>query len=494
MTLALGIDVGTTNTKAALVAVDGAGVEELAVTARPTPDDAPGLLATVDSVAGEVLRATDDPPQVVGVASMAETGVALDAADRPVTELLRWDAHRATEQARRLADRVGADRLFAGTGVRPSGKAPLATWAWLRDRDVAFRRWAGAADLVVLALTGRLVTDHTLAGRTMAYRTDGPPSASFDGALLDIVGLRPAQLPAVAPPEGVAGHASTHAARRSGLDGLAARLPDGTPVVVAGHDHSVGSWAAGARGTGARACSVGTAEAAFTILSAAPDTGPVAAAGMSRVRTADGRHHALLAGSPSAGSMLGWLEEHIDGPVEDALAAAAQELRAHPGPPAAVVLPYRAGRQAPRPDPAATVRVLRHGAAAAEARDLDAAALARAVLDGLALQARWMLTEQARLGDTEPGALTLLGSVLDLPGVIESRRLALTGPLRHITAREPVATGAGLLAAARAGLLGPPQDALRDAPRLPATDLPARPDRYGDALEAFVRAATEGAR
>src|SRR5699024_4632229 len=106
----------------------------------------------------------------------------------------------------------GADALFAATGVRPSGKVPLATWAQLREEDpvrwAAMARWAGAADLVVLALTGRLATDHTLAGRTMAYRLPAPGDPvpeGFDAELLAAVGLRPEQLPEVVVPGEVAG-------------------------------------------------------------------------------------------------------------------------------------------------------------------------------------------------------------------------------------------------------------------------------------------------
>ncbi len=464
--LALGIDVGTTNTKATLVAVDPTGVRELALAAAPTPSDAPGLLAMVARVVDDVLGETSGGPHTVGIASMAETGVCLDKHDEPTTGLLRWDPRRATGQASRLADSYGADALFAATGVRPSGKTPLATWAWLRDHGFAFDRWAGAADFVALALTGVLVTDHTLAG-------------SQSG-----------QLPHVAAPDDVAAHVSHAALRRFGLGELTRRLAPGTPVTVAGHDHPVGAWAAGARGPGERADSLGTAEAVLTVLPAPPAPAPVAAAGMSWVRTVSSRHDALLAGTSSAGAMLGWLADHLtDTTVADALVAAAGDVRRTGAPAGPMVLPYLAGRQTPAPDPQARVRVLGSAAGA------DPALVARSVLDGIALQARWMLEEQAGLGEAAPGPVTVLGSLLEEPAVAETKRLATAAPLRRVTAREPVATGAGLLGAVRAGLLGPPGPALGDAPVLPAVDLPPPAnDPYRTALTAFIRAATEGER
>lgn len=531
--LALGLDVGTTNTKAALVLVDDAApaaggpdegpVREVAVAAAPTPSSVPDLLATVARVLDEVCgRWPGARPAVVGVASMAETGVPLDAHGDPVTELLRWDGRRAGEQAVALARAVGADRLFAATGVRPSAKVPLATWAWLRDEGVTLERWAGAADVVVLALTGHLVTDHTLAGRTQGYRMPGagePLPDAFDPDLLALVGLAPDRLPRVAPPDGVAarvgdvtGPGLVGALR---LDAVAA----GTPVVVAGHDHAVGTWAAGVRTPGGRADSLGTAEAVLTVLADDPDPAAVAAAGMSWVRTASGRHPALLAGSPSAGAMLDWLAGVLaagrapwpggrpakgDPALADALAGAAASLEHDPGPTGLVVLPYLAGRQAPAPDPTARVRAVRlpsgevlDDGELAHLAATDPALLARAVLDGVCLQARWMLAEQARLGDVAgvAPAAVLPGGARDVAAWVTTKQRLAPDPLTWVTTTEPVAVGAAVLGAARAGLLGDPATALGAAPALPARATRPRPradDGADDALAAFTAAALAG--
>ena len=173
--IALGIDIGTTNTKVVAVA----GTRVIASGSRPTPTDADGLASVVGGLVGVVAAACPRRPKAVGIASMAETGVPLDAHDRPLTPLLRWqDAAGSTAAAEALATRLGREALFAATGVRVAAKVPLAMWAALASEDRrAFRRmarWAGVADYVHLTLTGRLRTDHTLAGRTMAYRLPGP--------------------------------------------------------------------------------------------------------------------------------------------------------------------------------------------------------------------------------------------------------------------------------------------------------------------------------
>ena len=522
--LGLGIDVGTTNTKVVLVAVpesaaDGT-VELLAVAAAPTPEPAAldrvlreltvralatarrspdGPPAAGDAPAAGARSAPPRVPQAVGVASMAETGVPLDRGGHPLGSWLRWDGQRAAAEAAGLADRLGATALFEATGVRPSAKVPLATLAWLAAHDPARRaalaRWAGVADLAALRLTGDLVTDHTLAGRSMAYRlppADAALPTAFDADLLAEVGLRPEHLPRVAGPGAVAGTV------RPG-PWVGAGLRAGTPVVVAGHDHAVGAWAAGVRAPGTTADSIGTAEAVCTVLSADPVRADVARAGMSLVRTVAGRP-ALLAGSSSAGAMVRWwLEHEAAGRTADDLFAAVAALppadRPDPADPAApVVLPYVSGRQTPDPDPAARVRVLGRGAR-------GPVALAAAMVDGLALQARWMLDVQLRLGAAadpalRPERLVVLGGPASRNTAwMRAKAEAGPVPVRLVDCAEPVAAGAAVLALHRAGLLDPDDPpVLPVLPGLPdGSPLPGPHPGADAALARFVRAARDPA-
>jgi xylulokinase len=557
--LAVGVDVGSTNTKVALVAVDPPRV--LRVLSRPTPRDAGDLTGLVCRLVGEVVAGAPVRPAVVGVASMAETGVPLDRDGVALCELLRWDAGRGGEDAAALAAEYGAGPLFAATGVRVSGKVPMATWRWLRRTRpavwAAMARWAGAADLVGLALTGRLATDHTLAGRTMAYRLPLPGAAlpaAFDTDLLAAVGLRPEQLPTVGGPAG------TVAASAAATTGLAA----GTPVVIAGHDHQVGAWAAGAREPGAVADSLGTAESLIRVLGEPPDRAAVAAQGMSLVRTAGGRYDALVAGSPSAGALLA---------NRTASLPAAAALPPHPT--GYLVLPYPSGRQSPAPDPTARLRILPAppvatdtalpnpplpnpappdamppevavpdppGAAGAVVPDSPGvpkavlpnpalpeavppnamvpgavvptevvvpeavpdppgaaeavlsgavpaevvpaeAVVTRAVVEGVALQGRWMYEVQCELAGAAGSAVVVLGGAGGSGLWVRVKAAVLPVPVRWVAVGEPVAAGAALLAAARAGLAG------ADPPPLPATAVGAPDPAYDAVFESFVATA-----
>lgn len=449
-----GIDVGTSYVKVASVELRPGEERPATVVALrrlPTPEGAEGLTAIARALLDEVTAAAG-PVAAIGIASMAETGVPLDGAGRALTPLLTWDRDRAP------GVRLGAldpGTLFARTGVRLSPKVPLATWAWLAaaepDVHARMRHWAGAADLVALALTGRLATDHTLAGRTGAYLLDRDGWAED---LLDLVGLSAAVLPDVVADEAV---------------GRAA----GVPVVVAGHDHQVGAHACGVRRPGDTADSLGTTEVLLRVLQGDPDRESVRRAGMSLVRTVSGQARALVAGNSSAGSAYAaWVADHPE--TEDLPA----------GPTGLLVLPYLRGRQSPAPDPEATMRVV------GDVGGATPGALTRALLEGLSLQARWMDDVQRLLDpgdrrDTEDGSVVLLGGA----GVRNTRWTrvkaeVLTRPLLVVDQDETVAVGAAVVAAERTGLVAP------GSVVLPATPVERRSgDPYERSYAAFVRAA-----
>lgn len=462
----LGIDVGSTSTKVALVHLPGGADDApgvLATAAAPTPADADGLVATVLRLVRGVLARSPTPPAAVGVASMAESGVPLDRRDDALTPILRWDGARGGAQARRLGADLGAEAVYAATGVRLAAKTPLVTWAWLAaehpDVGARTRRWAGAADLVALALTGRLTTDHTLAGRTGAYLledADGGLPAGFDADLLTAVGWHPDALPEVVRPGDRVARATTPVA-------VAAGVARGTPVVVAGHDHPVGAWAAGVRRAGQVADSLGTAEAVLTVLGAPPAPGRAAlrAAGTSLVRTVEGAAFGLLAGTPDAGALVRrWLDDLGDaaGPARAVLDGGT----AAPGRPSGdLVLPYPSGRTSPHPDPAARLRFLTAAGAEVDGVALveragdppaEAARWTLALLDGLALHARWLLTEQARLAGAAPSAVTVVGGAGVACRPWLWAKAAATPVALRVVGGEPVAAGAAVLAGHRAGL------------------------------------------
>src|SRR5690606_13011012 len=92
---------------------------------------------------------------------------------------------------------------------------------------------------------------------------------------------------------------------------------------------------------------------------------------------------------------------------------------------------------------------------------------ARAVVEGICYQARWMIAAQA--GGRGPREVTVIGGDR-LPRLwVDLKRATLPWPVATVRAAEPVASGAALLALTRSGALGPPQEQLQVAPTLDRT-------------------------
>ena len=315
--LLLGIDVGTSRTKAVLV--DGAGAE-VASAVRDTPFEArpTGVEADVDDVFGvvaAVVTALGDARArvaAVGVAGLAESGAPLDGAERPLAPVIAWHDTRGEEAVAALEERFGHDLALA-IGQRLRTVSSVAKLGWLAANGVAgVRWWLGVPELCLHRLTGVRATDYSLVARTGAYdvaRRAPMPEVPVALGLPGDVFAEPSRSGAVL------GTVTTEGAAWSGL-------PAGIPVTVAGHDHLAGAVGSGA-GEHDLANSVGTAETVVGRSTTAPD---VAAALDRRVAVSlwpDGGGWAVLASAARAGlvldaaaSALGRRVDQLDGQAE----------------------------------------------------------------------------------------------------------------------------------------------------------------------------------
>jgi sugar (pentulose or hexulose) kinase len=251
----LGLDVGTTAVKAA--AFDEAG-RELSRGRAPTPwqtvptgaevDPGELLAAAVAAAREAVVAAGGGQVAGIGVAGMAETGVLVDGAGRPVVPAIAWHDSRGGEQAERLARELPG--FAARVGLPPSELCTLAKYRWLREhRPESARavRWHNVAEWIVLGLGGEPAAELSLASRTGFY--DLHAQRPWDEALAW------ADAPAALAPEAVP------AGTPMGAVGDALPEARGAVLTVGGHDHLAAAVGLGAAGEGDLLDSCGTAEA-----------------------------------------------------------------------------------------------------------------------------------------------------------------------------------------------------------------------------------------
>jgi len=278
-TVLLGIDVGSSSTKATLVdAVTGAQLRS-ASSAGPFVTRGSRTEATVDSLLDlmrRVLRELGDDllGRVVGVgiAGVAESGAPVAADGAALAPIIAWHDKRGEAVAERLTAAFGDD-LDRAIGQRLRYVSTVAKLGWLVEHGLgdapAGWRWLGVPELVLRALTGAEATEWSLAARTGCFdigrRVWLPEVAAAAGFEVGV-------FPSVMVAGEVMGRVTTAASAWSGL-------PAGVPVTVAGHDHLVGFVGCGA-GVDDLVDSVGTAETVVGRSAALPDVDAALAAGV----------------------------------------------------------------------------------------------------------------------------------------------------------------------------------------------------------------------
>ncbi|HEX6844832.1 MAG TPA: FGGY family carbohydrate kinase, partial [Actinomycetota bacterium] len=176
MDLLMGIDVGTTLCKAAVVTLDGL---EVAHGQRPTPwtpvptgaEIDPRVLAEtcVGAALDALAAAPDGVVRGVGVCSMGETGVMLDARGGPLAPGIAWHDARGGPEADRMAEELGSRAFTRRTGLPlgPMWTAPkIAALAAAHPEVAGGRRWLGVAEWIVRWLGGEEVAELSLASRS----------------------------------------------------------------------------------------------------------------------------------------------------------------------------------------------------------------------------------------------------------------------------------------------------------------------------------------
>jgi sugar (pentulose or hexulose) kinase len=443
-----GVDVGTTHLRVGFWTSQGKP-EFLAVRPTPYATDRSGsrgldLVAVASQVADLLsagVQAVGRPPAALGIASMAEVGVPLDAANMPMTLAVPWTAAPGADEADLLVQRYGGPALYRTTGLHPEPKHTLATWMWLRRERpgllAEMHRWAGVADTVAATLTGEVGTVASLACRTLAYDLD---ARRWNPELLSAAGVRPDQLPSILAAGEPAGTITRAAADRT-------RLLAGTPVVVSGHDHPVGAWGAGVRTAGQLADSAGTAEVALAPAGDQQPTERLRERGFTVGCFVDDRQQYVLGGLSSGGAMTDWLASLLGLPADEQRYVTLAALLAHAGagPGELVIEPYPAGRKAPAPEPRRRLAI--HGLGL----NNTPADLVVALMEATACHIRWTIEELAATTGIPPQAVTLYGGALRLPGWAERR--AAVYPWVTLAAPHPeaVSLGAASLAAAAGG-------------------------------------------
>lgn len=372
----LGIDVGTSSAKAALVTPGGVTLAAREV-GYPTHHPRSGWVEQDPrdwwNAARLAVRAVLDAAQIspgrvagIGVSGQGCAVTLLDARGEVVRPAIIGMDSRSEAQAEQLRRESGAD-IAARGGKTPAPYNADPVLMWLAQHEAESLRRAA----VSLTTTGFLL--HALTGEVVMNASDASILFAYDlhaerwaPDLIAKFGLPPRLYPPLAEGHAVVGALTPAAALDLGL-------PPGVPVVAGGEDTSSAALAVGATREGQAVLSLGTAGTVYLVRSA-PQVVP---------RLLTFRHvlpqRWLLGGSTVAmGAALAWARRALAPDLATLEAFTAQAAQAPPGADGLIFLPYLSGELQPIHDG--------HARGAFVGLDLrhERAHLARAVMEGAA--------------------------------------------------------------------------------------------------------------
>ncbi len=246
----LGVDIGTTAIKASVIGEDGrifgSCTSEYPLTTLPTGEVEADLelykKAFGEAVKGAVSASGADVKDIrcVGFSSTAETPLLLDENFEPLCKVIAWMDTRGVKEAEYLTrhfsrediiSKVGFDSVYA---IHPVSKI-LAVKNKHPQVFEKTRMFAQIKDYFVWELSGRWVTDHSLASDHGFFDIT---NRRYWQEMLDFVGIDRRYLPELVQPGTEIGRITPRAAEKYGLD------PD-TMINVGAFDQGCGAIGAG---------------------------------------------------------------------------------------------------------------------------------------------------------------------------------------------------------------------------------------------------------
>jgi len=441
----LGIDIGTTNMKAGVFALDG---NQVAVASRPTPVhthaegfacyDPEEIWQTVLSAMEEVLEQAGRPTVAsIGITSMAEAGLLVDrTSGAPRSLFLPWYETCSAPQAERIKQEADLYERFTLSGLHLSFKHGLPKLLWLKERDASSfdnAVWLSASGYIAYRLTGQFAFDYSLAARTYAFRID---TKEWDDAWIRHFGIDPAIFPEATPAGTTAGTVQA---------GVGSLQP-GTPVGISGHDHVCAALSVGAIQPGVVYDSMGTAETLVGTFRERPLGRREYESGLSYgCHVAPGHYFWMGGNSASGGSVEWWRSQLGDEPVRyEELLRWLDEGDAQPS--GILYYPYLSGSGAPIPDARARAALIGF------TKQHSRRDLIQAVLEGTAYQLEAIRREAEEIGGTPIRQLIVVGGGTRNPHWLRVKADIVNCELHVPPVEEATMLGAALTAAAGAGV------------------------------------------
>ena len=478
MKAAIGVDVGTTGSRAVAVdelgaVVDARTSEYPLLTPRPQwteQDPAAWWRATREVLGGVAASCRASSHEVVGVGLTGQMhgSVFLDRDGEVIRPALLWNDQRTGKQCEEITDRIGPERIVEITGNPALTGFQAPKVLWLRDEEPGnYDRVAHVLlpkDHVRYRLAGELATDVSDAAGTLFLDLR---RRRWSAEVLEALDVPAEWLPPVfegPEPTGVI------------PDALAAELglPSGIPVAAGGGDNAAAAVGTAVTRGGRMSSSIGTSGVLF----AHSDDCAVDPSGrIHAFAHAVPDRYCLLAVTLSAGGSLRWWRD-LTGLTYGELVAEAETVP--PGAEGLVFLPYLTGERTPHLDPRASGGFM--GLTARHTRGH----MTRALMEGVVFSLRDGL-EIMRGLDVHPTQILATGGGASAELWLQLQADIYGAAVHRLAIEEGAAYGAALLGHVAAGTFADVDEATALVGTVgEATEpVPTRVEIYDETYEVF---------
>ena len=377
--LVIGLDVGTTGTKAVVVDKGGntlgSGYREYALKSeggRVTQSAADWWDAAVYAIRTATKDIDKNEIAAISLSTQAASMLCADSDGDAKSEVITWMDTRSATEAEELSAAIGKEAVYKKSGWLPTPVLDAAKILWIKENlPELFKScdyFISTLEYMNMKLCGQCVIDPTNAAMRQMFDIQ---TGKWDKDILDYIGIDEGRLPEILPIGALVGTLTPAAAEELGLH-------TGVKVFNGAHDQYCASIGSGAIDAGDMLLATGTTWVVLGICDKLLYTENHISPG---IHALPGRFGAL-ASLVSAGSALNWYKSIIDGDFKEMDRKAAERMESAKD---LFVLPYVCGAGFPhnRPD-------LR-GAMIGLDKGHDKYDIARALMEGVAFEAASVL-------------------------------------------------------------------------------------------------------
>ncbi|MBT2571053.1 gluconokinase [Planococcus sp. ISL-110] len=273
----LGVDIGTTSTKAVLFDKSGNVIAAATVfyaLETPSPliaeqDPEEIFRAVLTSVRKTIRKSDIDLQQLklVSFSSAMHSLIAVDASGNLLTQSITWADTRSSKHAKHIKEQLNGHEIYLRTGTPIHAMSPLAKLVWLKDDmpEVCEQaaKFIGIKEYVFHELFGEYVVDHSIASATGLFNLR---NLDWDEEALAVAGITPEYLSRPVPTtHGMTGLVPEHA--------LFMGIPEDVPFIIGASDGVLANLGVDAIEPGVLAVTIGSSGAIRTV-TAEPKTDP----------------------------------------------------------------------------------------------------------------------------------------------------------------------------------------------------------------------------